>query len=301
MRKPIRSLRALEEFQRALDVQFRNYRISRRPNLSDGIRRKLELRSAQNLNAVNLISRIHFARCLAGILEMHLSQKNVGAVFFVTLISEKHAVRIEDDEVYDIEAHKEWVASILAGLHYIGMIEPGYYPAASFIASGGKWISWHIHLLVWGITVAMLKKLESEINRTNKAFRREAKSFHFRRMKGIGDVAYICKSPRSEHYVYPRLKEQVDAETGEISTCPTGKWTQRKRQIRPGQFAILLNALQDKSIGSLCVAGGSGNGIVQASLVAARAKLKQSWQCKLAPGRSKLEDGRLPGGGLRSG
>jgi len=76
-REAIRSLQALEKFQRDQDARLRQYRVSRKPNVSIAIREMLELRSSSDLNSVNLISRIQVGICISEKLKRVISSTHL--------------------------------------------------------------------------------------------------------------------------------------------------------------------------------------------------------------------------------
>ncbi|MCQ2002368.1 hypothetical protein [Rhizobium sp. NRK18] len=281
MRKPIRSISELHKRQHEIDVQFRNYRLSNlgRHSVSPQLATQLELRSAKNLNAANFISRIDFATDLNSHLKSTLKDSQIENLFFVTLANAEHSMAATEAANVDVKSMMTWISSTLAETNYVGMIEPAYYPKASCVPGGNRpWMSWHVHLLVWGIDLAEITKLQEQTNQKHMAFIPGTIVFHFRyitRKKVTGYVAYMCKSPVSEHNLYPFKEETVDMSTGEILTTVTGKWRQRKRAIRMSGLAKALTALEPQTIKSLCVANGEGKRIKKRAIRSARWSLRQ--------------------------
>jgi hypothetical protein len=278
-RPPIRSLGDLEKAQNQLDARLRQYLVSYKPEINVNMRKALELRAAHKLNAVNLKCRSQLGSTLHDALKSHFSRCETETAYFVTLASEEHAVNAIEGQAHDLAAHRNWIASILDGTSFVGMIEPGYYPKVSFMPpSNTDWISWHAHIVVWDVTVATLKELKCRVNRTERSFRPGASVFHFRKahVRSIeAEVAYMCKSPRSEHYTYPRRRSIVHVRTGEKRFALTGIFKQNKREIRTGKLPIVLSALANKSILSLCVSGGVGTGIASMAMSSAKRALQK--------------------------
>jgi hypothetical protein len=289
-REAIRSLQALGKFERGEDARFRQYRVSRKPNLSSELRKRLELRSSADLYSVNPVSRIQVATALDESLQSHFHARGTTEAYFVTLISEKHSARADDNAGYDVAAHRLWIDTVLAGIDYIGMIEPAIYPAVSFMPDGNAdWISWHAHIVVWNTTAADLKDLKDIINDSENAFRPGGTVFHYRKAnprKIEPEVAYMCKSPRSEHYTYPAKRVVVDPVTRKRAAVPTGVFKQNKRQLRTGKRLIVLSAMEELLISDLCVHGGAGREIAANALLAAKRVLVEDQRARDAAIRS---------------
>lgn len=289
-REAIRSLRALDKFQREQDARLRQYRVSRKPDISIPIRKMLELRASSDLNSVNLISRIQVGICLSEKLRSNFQVHGIEDAYFVTLISEMHGVRAGDRNGHDVAAQKAWIALILAGFSYVGMIEPAYYPVVSFMPPGNEdWISWHAHIVVWNTKAATLKDLKEIVNGSEDSFRPGGVVFHYRKAPARrieAEVAYMCKSPRSEHYTYPVKRVIIDPTTRKRTSIPTESFKQNKRQLRTGKLLIVLSALEDKPIEDLCVSGGSGCDIAADALLAAKRVLEEEQRARDAAIRS---------------
>jgi hypothetical protein len=280
MRKPIRSISELHKRQHEIDVQFRNYRLSNlgRHSVSPQLATQLELRSAKNLKAANFISRIEFAKDLNSHLKSALKASQIENLFFVTLVNAEHSMAATEAASVDVKSMKAWINSTLAEASYVGLIEPAYYPRASCVPGGNRpWISWHVHLLVWAINLAEITELQARANQEYTAFIPGTIVFHFRnitRKMVTGYVAYMCKSPVSEHNIYPRKEEMVDMSTGEITTTVTGRWRQPKRPIRMGGLGKALAVLEPQTIKSLCIAKGEGMRVRKRAMRSAKWSLR---------------------------
>ncbi|CUX24128.1 hypothetical protein [Agrobacterium genomosp. 13] len=276
-RAPIRSLKALEVSQLDLDGRIKRYLVSRKPDISNDVCKALELRASRDLNAANLFSRIQVATCLERDLKIHFAENGTHSVFFVTLISELHAVKVREQNGYDLVAHRKWIASLLKGCDYVGVIEPAYYPEAAFVAPREDWISWHAHVIVWNNGAPAMKKLKDTVNQIEVAFRPDGSAFHYRKAQHAeieAEVAYMFKSPRSEYRTYNASPVAEDSQAPARSRQTTiSGIKQNKREIRTGKLLAVLSALSDKSIKSITVAGGAGKAIRKHSLKAARQAL----------------------------
>lgn len=278
-REAVNSIRVLQKVQHGSDSLLRQYRVSRKPTISISLRKKLELRCSSELNSVNLISRIHVAISLSENLRSYFQVHHVEYAYFATLISEKHGVRVSDRTGYDVAAHRAWIETVLHGKNYVGMIEPAYYPAVSFMPPHSEdWLSWHAHLVVWGTTAAELKDLKEIVNESEDSFRPGGTVFHFRKAKPSRiepEVAYMCKSPRSEHYTYPAKRMIVDPVTRKRIGVPTGMFKQNKRALRTGKLVVVLSAMEDLTIEELLVSGEEGREVARTALLSAKQALQE--------------------------
>ena len=78
-------------------------------------------------------------------------------IFLVTIADKSHVTTDQPQHINLIRIKRK-LGGGLRGLSYIGMIEPGYYNNI-YGLSGNKEkniVSWHGHLLVWGITEKQL-------------------------------------------------------------------------------------------------------------------------------------------------
>ncbi|TIL33919.1 hypothetical protein [Mesorhizobium sp.] len=79
----------------------------------------------------------------------------------------------------------------------------------------------------------------------------------------LGRVWYSFKAPCSEHNVYRKKKQEIDWENGEISTAFTGKFRQRKREIRPGNAVRMVKVMGSRTMPELAFGGGNGVALLE--------------------------------------
>jgi hypothetical protein len=80
--------------------------------------------------------------------------------FLLVTIADKSHVTTDHPQPLNLSRMKRRLGAGLMGLSYIGMIEPGYYNVI-YDEFGNQWknvVSWHGHLLVWGVTEEQLAK-----------------------------------------------------------------------------------------------------------------------------------------------
>ena len=277
MRDPINTLRQFEEIQNSIDMQFRAYRVLKRVKLPESVRKRLELRRAKGMYAVNFVSRISFAKFLIQEFEKRIQNQEIENLYFVTLVSDRHAAAVDDQETYDLENHKAWIAETLKGFDYFGIVEPALYPRVAFKQDATKaWVSWHVHVLIWNAATADVQKLKSAVDKEEDTFKPGGQAVKFRTVRPErleADLLYICKSCRSEYNVYAKMDEEIDPETGEIIEYVGNQWRQNKRAIRMGQFTITVMAIGSRRLREFCVYGGEGMALMRPAMTAAKEEL----------------------------
>lgn len=267
MRKPIRSLEALESEHTKLEENFRRYLLTERgrDSIGDAIETAIERRSATRLKAVNAFTRTRFAAKTFEELRSHFAQNGVADAYFVTVISEEHVMPASGEGTYDPTPQRQWISRALKGMDYFGVIEPAYFWHAPFKddATGG-WISWHAHIIIWNTGRHRILTLKMEIDNSG-AFVPGAASFHSRRFPAdrVEEyVAYICKLPLSEYSASPGKPERDSAGGASATSNPVlVEYRTQKRQIRPGHFAELMVAMGTQDLSRFCVSGGEGTAV----------------------------------------
>lgn len=266
MLEPVQSLKALERTHRHLDLKFRNYRLTKTGRQKTHPRLSLALakRSAKTMNAVNMYSRIALARYAIKLLEAHFEKHEIADSFFVTVALEEHAMPIEEARFYDARIHAKWIREVFGNVHYFGLLEIAHYYDGAPFRPGAKqepWVSWHAHLVVWGMSQKKLGSLAKIVNDRHRAFIPGRPAFHYYKIETSGTqrvIPYICKIPMRESCSYLKRKKRDPAVDGQVSiTVP--KRQQLKRDIRMGHLAECLAAIGvDRHLADLCVAGGEG-------------------------------------------
>jgi len=69
---------------------------------------------------------------------------------------------------------------------------------------------------------------------------------------------YMTKNIVKEYTAYPKKRETIDVATGEIIVQPSGKWRNRKREIRPAGFLRAFPAFENKTLKQMTFAGRQG-------------------------------------------
>jgi hypothetical protein len=179
-------------------------------------------------------------------------------VFLVTL-ADKSLVTTAEPQIIDIELFKRKLGGRLRGLNYIGMIEPGYYYNA-FDTMGQQTpplVSWHGHLLVWGISRKRLSRTIKKLNSKLEAVMPNFAAAHWKRVergKFGKKICYIAKSPCKEYSVGKYTEAGKNGEP---------HYKHNKRDIRLCTRVKLFHLMQSMYLDQLTMAGGEGVAILK--------------------------------------
>jgi hypothetical protein len=180
-------------------------------------------------------------------------------VFFVTLADESHLTS-DIPQLVNIQGYRSKLANALNGLSYIGMIEPGYFHAI-YDRSDNKRknvISWHGHVLVWGLRQEDLAQQLKRTRRLITPIMPGLRAVHQKRIE-LGQFGYklwyMTKSPRCEYSIGKRRKP--DKKSGKT------RYKQNSRNIRPGIRLKLFHIMRDIYLDQLALAGGDGRELLR--------------------------------------
>lgn len=225
-----------------------------------------------SLLAVNKRSRIAYSVKTANQVARYLAGKEIGNAYFLTLAPDRYAVSLEEAEAFDTRAIRRWAKELLDNFHYVACIEAGFH--SKHESRRGKWVSWHVHAIVWCCSRREIGELVSDLNSRSEAFLRNARTAHVRHLNSAkaikARVYYMLKAPKSDHRSFSRVEEEVDPETGEVRKRPTGKYTAKKREIRPKDMLRMVKVLSGRRLTELVFSGGDGRRIQKRAEKAAR-------------------------------
>lgn len=221
------------------------------------------------LPANNTAARMRYARITAE----HLNGA-IGAlapdqpVFFVTLINREHTVREDEAASFSVRRLHAWTHQMLRGCSYVGMVEGAYYSNLDVTGAGyQRAVSWHVHMIVWGISEAELAAIIQAANRRYRCMINGITPAHYRplmRSEVFGQALYMNKGQISEYRLLQRKRTVTDEETGEITKEGTGRFRQKKRDLRPGAMARMCTVFAGRRLDKLAFAGGPGKDILSA-------------------------------------
>jgi hypothetical protein len=182
-------------------------------------------------------------------------------IFLLTLCDRRCCTSHEAKEI-DIRGFIQRLRRGLRGLSYLGLIEPAYYVNVCEGARihGKRLVSWHLHLIAWGISPREMKK---RIERLNQGILLPIAdglpAAHQKRIskgKLASKVCYILKAPKKAYRLY---KWDTITPDGEIIP----KFKQWKDDLRPGERFTLFRLLQDMYLDQLALGGGEGAEILR--------------------------------------
>jgi hypothetical protein len=183
-------------------------------------------------------------------------------MFLVTLCDRRCCTSHQEREI-DVPGFIRLLRRGVRGLSYLGMLEPAYYVnvCPGTHASGKRTVSWHVHLICWGISPEGIKKRIERLNATAVylPIGDGLAAAHQKRVNR-GQLAdkfrYILKAPRKAYRLYRVERVTPD---GEIVL----RFKQRTSDLRPGERLTLLQLMQDMYLDKLAVAGGQGAHILR--------------------------------------
>ncbi|ESY55578.1 hypothetical protein X744_19185 [Mesorhizobium sp. LNJC372A00] len=257
--------------------------------LTIALRDALLEREAKHLYAINKRSRIAFAKSVHRSLKGLINKQGKTAKYhFVTLTPLKFAVPISQASAMDVGRIIRWARRHLGKCHFIACVEAAIYPN---LAKAGlareTTVSWHVHAIVWGCKRDAVRHLVNKVTKQYPSLLPGAPSGHaeaFSAKDILGRVWYSFKAPCSEHNVYPMKREDVDRQTGEVFTVATGRFKQRKREIRPGHAVRMVEVMGTRTIPELAFGGGKGAALLERATKVAKRTLKkgdEETRCRL--------------------
>lgn len=305
-RVPLNTWTAFEAAHRAAENKLAQY-LERGRKGSVGLDRdtltELDRPQVMFLPANNADARLRYARITAEHLDRvggMLSPDQ--AAFFVTFINRDHAVREDEAASFDIRRLHSWTRQILGRCSYVGMAEGAFYGNVDVVGAGYKRaVSWHTHAIVWGISELELAGIISAANARNRSLIDGIAPAHYRplnRAEVGGQALYMSKGQISEYRVWPRKRSIIDPRDGVISIVGTGRFSQAKRNLRPGDMARMCRVFAGRCLDQLAFGGGAGKEILKAIRHEAGADLRRH-EGREAALRASRGHRRPPGGGPR--
>jgi len=208
--------------------------------------------------AINMHSRVAHAAAASDILA-DVVEKNPGCSFYaIDLVCRDFIFDMPEGSAFDVRTLKKWVRARLPNVDFVGGIDLAYYYAGNLVP-GKKppFLSWHAHVIAWGVSEEDLHRLKEAAEEQFSAGWTKAQVFYYRGWaadKIVGRAMYALKSTMSE-YSAALSKERIDDVTGEVKG---GNVEQEKRPLRPGHRLDIIRAIGDRTIADLMMAAGRG-------------------------------------------
>jgi hypothetical protein len=241
---------------------------------------ELRFPASKYLFANNFAARCLFAEAAVQHLKEHLIRTEPNHdTFFVTVAVRKFALSESESIDFNVSQLQAWFRHFLANFNFFAMVEAGLYVNWSInLSDKNRCISWHVHAIVWGSTYKRLRRKLQRIDQTCESVVPGLKTTDCRIIKPhqvASKLLYSLKAPQKEYMVYPKRKRAFNPSTGKIITRKTGRYCQKKRDIRPGNRVVLCRALADRHLDRLAFAGGEGRGLLLAIRDSALRPLKR--------------------------
>ena len=231
-------------------------RTRKRPKIKPKQIPRLKL-NGKDLGLFSWPGRIRWAEAFCKIVERYFGcadgRPTTQTLYHFTLVDQNAVVSHTCSNV-DIESLKHALCRGLTGLNFLGMIEPGLYSHVSLPdgSNGLKTcVSWHLHVLVWGISSDAKKALVRGLNRSGEYVPMVPGQVGVKSRK-VYDlpkiVRYIRKPPTSVYRI------------GQKRTGSKVYYEQfRSKYPRPGELVTLYMHAQHLRCDQLAVAGGEGS------------------------------------------
>lgn len=186
----------------------------------------------------------------------------------VTLIRDSYTLPYDEAVDLDLFKLQQWVRAELRGASFVGMTEAALYTNADAVRTNWKRaISWHPHLLVWGISKQRMTEIRDSLNRRCRTLIPGVAAAHFRPVrpeKVEGQVLYMLKAPVNEYRIITGNRPVIDPAPGEPRREFTGKFASKKYQLGPGDLVRMANLLAGKRLDRLAFAAGDGRAVLSA-------------------------------------
>jgi hypothetical protein len=241
--------------------------VRNREMLSSWDRRSLDVNRTKDLRAVNHFCRVNWGKSISRQFakRFYRADKNIvhAPAFLVTVCSTACVTAVNEQDA-DVSKFKSHLRAGLRGLSYLGALEPAYFSHAALGANvfATTFISWHLHVIVWGMAYRDLKFLVADLN-ASRRYRPVAEG-----LKGV-DCRLIRHGelPATVGYVFkPALRGYRLAKiSGEQEGLLLARFKQRQNKLRPGEQVNLFHVMKHLSLDALAVAGGEGVAMLSAA------------------------------------
>ena len=239
------------------------YHENKRSNMLDisGIIGKLERSQSKYLYAINHYSRIAMMEQLVDVVGDSLEIDHE-QFWFLTFTPKRYAIQLRFADQFKPADLKKMIGQYMQGLHYIGMVEPAFYPRnSSGNPTSDHIVHFHAHLLAWGGTKLDMDGITTKYNGKHRSIVPGRPAFDARPAEKshiVKILAYMTKSPRCAYTCYNPDVVKFDKETGEIIDV----YRQKKRILEKREAAELALCIQDFTLDGLLLGGGDGAKII---------------------------------------
>jgi hypothetical protein len=211
------------------------------------------------LSAVSATGRIKWGKALCQEFSdfFQLGPANPEPPMFLVTLCDRRCCTSHQEREIAIPGVIQLLRRCLRGLSYLGMLEPAYYVnvCPGTHASRKRMVSWHLHVICWGVSRSEIKDRIQRLNDT-AVYLPIADGLPAAHQKRIprGQLAdkfrYMLKAPRKAYRLY-----KVERVTGDGEIV--WRFKQRTSDLRPGERLTLLRLMKDMYLDKLAVAGAA--------------------------------------------
>lgn len=216
-------------------------------------------------------------------------------IYLVTVSPRQYVLPVGEPSKAMLKSLECFTRQAIGNSPGIGIIEPGLYVGCQ--ADGprlyGDVISWHAHLIVWGVSLAELHRFRAALGPQHfgitgrtcvwiKPITREEAEIYAR---------YMCKAPTSQYRLQRTRGEETDDETGEIFY----NHRQNKEPLwrRPRRLVQLANTMRDLFMDDLVFGSGEGTPVARDLIAAITAPRRREDEAEAARTEIMQEQRRL--------
>lgn len=270
--KPLRGPKRFAKAHLLRDEELRTYiarQAKRKVKVSREVQKQLTKDAAKYLYATNAHARIEFVKVFRKHIRSFVSgEENSQRFFFVTLTPGQYAVALSEAAAFDVRRLQSWTWGNLGRLDFIGMVEAAHYRNLGLgLGHNETTVSWHVHLIAWGIDRVELQQRIFAINAKNSSLTPGFSPAHFRDItldEVVKQTTYMSKAPMKEHSTYPTHRMIENPKTCRKEKIPTGKWKHAKGPYNRRGIAMMTNVMANQYLDKLLFAGGRGKVLAKA-------------------------------------
>lgn len=272
----IRTVEILRRYRETELKTFEKYKDAKDRKLKGGMANpkvKAPILDAGDIKGRLLWGRALIREALSFYRQLRKRPRSVRAAYHLTLTSVGWNQPVGDPYSRSkiINSMRREISDFLSGRSYIGVIDVGYFAyTEKGLGKSGRVLSWHVHMLIWGLSQGELVSLVSSWNEGHMGMgNRPAAGKRPGGPKSIGKVlAYLPKLPRKTYCLW--------AEHTPFGSNQAPKSRIQARKLSPTDCDIIASALDGTFVDKLTLSGGEGNEVHAAVLTRVAAKLKNA-------------------------
>lgn len=215
--------------------------------------------NAKLMYAVNMQSRMDFVRIAHRHISEFFERRGDTHGHWITIAPGQFTMSMDEAADFDVRRLHHWVYQALRGMHYIGMVEPGYYEIRVSPIEVVHFVSWHVHLLacINPDASAILSRAESNCGPTLGGPPVHCEDY--KRNTLLKRVYYMMKTPWKRMRKRRRPLMLTSPTTGEVRELHF-----RKDPLRSNQISKLYDVMGRRVLDKMLFGGGDGVAVARA-------------------------------------